>query len=114
MHAALQTDLQFFPDKAATRELNALHVACPNEGCSWEGQYCNYDDHFNKCPQTWVKCTYEQCREMVLRKTVDQHTEKCGFRPSRCDDNGEGTTANQWQVSEWGLHVQKTAVYTVL
>ena len=95
----LQTDLQFFPDKAAARELNALHVGCPNEGCSWEGQYGGYGDHFSKCPQSRVKCTNEQCREMVLRKNVDKHTEKCGFRPSQCEDYGAETTANHWQVS---------------
>ena len=44
---------------------------------------------------------------------MDKHTEKCGFRPSQCEDFGAETTATHWQVSECGLHVQKTAVYTV-
>ena len=91
--------IQFFPDKAVTRELNTLHVACPNEGCSWEGKYSGYEEHLNQCPQARVKCIFEQCREMVLRKNMDKHTRKCGFRPSRCDYCGAVPTFNQLQVS---------------
>ena len=36
---------------------------------------------------------------MVLRKNMDKHTRKCGFRPSRCDYCGAVTTFNQLQVS---------------
>ena len=67
--------IQFFADKAATKELNRLHVACPSERCSWEGQYCKYiEEHCHSVPcsegvsshivqwcMTYILCTCIAC-----------------------------------------------------
>ena len=86
-----------------TYEIEYIIIVQSDQSCPYrelhEGQYCDYEDHFNKCPQSRVKCTYEQCKEMVLRKNMDKHTKKYVFRPSRCEYCGAETTFNHLQVS---------------
>jgi hypothetical protein len=87
---------EFFPDKAATRELNTVSVSCPNEGCKWEGLYRQYfDTHLGECPQERAKCPFDMCNEHVMRKNMDRHTNKCGFRPETCQFCGRDCLANQ-------------------
>ena len=97
--------IQFFPDKAATRELNALSVSCPNEGCQWEGLYKEYfETHLGVCPQARIKCPFDMCTEHVIRKNLDRHTKKCGFRPEQCQFCGRDCRANQIDVSSRVLY----------
>ena len=86
--------LQFFPDKAATRELNLLEVTCPNEGCTWSGLYQEYPNHYEVCPQARVDCPHEQCRDRIIRKNLERHVKKCGFRSEPCEWCGKNCTAN--------------------
>jgi hypothetical protein len=87
---------QFFPDKAATRELNLLSVSCPNDDCQWEGPYSEYiATHLGVCPQARVKCQFEMCGKHVKRKNLEGHMKKCSFRPERCCYCGRECRANQ-------------------
>ena len=85
---------KFFPDKAATRELNLLEVTCPNEGCTWSGLYQEYPNHYEVCPQARVDCPHEQCRDRIIRKNLERHVKKCGFRSEPCEWCGKNCTAN--------------------
>jgi hypothetical protein len=87
---------QFFPDKAASRELNALSVSCPNIGCQWEGLYRDYfETHLGGCPEARVKCPHEKCTECVLRKNLNNHIRKCGYRPEQCHFCGRSLRSNE-------------------
>ena len=77
--------LQFFPDRAAQRELQQIPVACPNEGCQWNGYYSNYEGHYIKCDYQPTQCVYSGCGEMVAKGMLKRHAEQCQFRPQQCE-----------------------------
>ena len=81
----ISVNVQFFPDRAAKRELSKIPVACPNEGCQWNGYYSDYEGHYIKCDYQPTQCVYSGCGEMVAKGMLKRHAEQCQFRPQQCE-----------------------------
>uniref|UniRef100_UPI00358E9BD3 TNF receptor-associated factor 2-like n=1 Tax=Myxine glutinosa TaxID=7769 RepID=UPI00358E9BD3 len=63
---------KFFPDKAIQRDIAAMQVMCPFDGCLWKGNFDTYKtSHGRMCPHAIVVCTI--CEENVPRAKIDTH-----------------------------------------
>ena len=74
------------PDVGSTRVLKAFKVKCSNsvEGCKWQGDLGDAEEHLEKCQHQKVKCP-NGCGEKMKRKTVQLHTQDdCTHRPYKC------------------------------
>ena len=96
--------LQFFPDKAASRELRSVLVTCPNSGCLWRGQYEQYHpDHLAKCASAPVSCPH--CGQSIAKKKVQGHKRSCPSRPLTCQHCNTQFPASNMEVSKQGWAV---------
>ena len=82
-----------------------------NEGCTWEGELGNLDQHLNsdkstthqqrQCQYEKVKCTIKGCREMILRRNLDNHqSQNCLYRPYKCVNRGCTYSSSYRDVTE--------------
>ncbi|XP_023696388.1 TNF receptor-associated factor 2 [Paramormyrops kingsleyae] len=73
-----------FPDNAARREVEALQVVCPNEGCSWKGSIKEYElNHEGKCDFMIITCP--SCKELLRLSEQERHNEReCPERTLNC------------------------------
>jgi TNF receptor-associated factor 4 len=73
----LIVSLQVFPDEWHKRKVLCLKVKCSQskDGCKWNGQLRDLDEHLKKCEYTRVSCEYESmgCIDQVLPREMDQH-----------------------------------------
>ena len=96
--------LQFFPDKAALRELRSVLVTCPNSGCLWRGHYEQYHpDHLAKCVSAPVSCPH--CGQSIAKKKVQGHKKTCPSRPITCQHCSMQFPASNMEVSKQGQAV---------
>ena len=74
-------------DIGSSKAIGAFKVKCPNspEGCKWEGDLGNAEEHLTKkCQQQTVECS-EGCGEMMKRQLLQNHTEHdCPNRRYTC------------------------------
>ena len=66
------------PDRGSVRIVKAFKVKCPNsvEGCKWQGDLGDAEEHSKKCQHQKVKCP-NGCGEKMKHKTVQLHTREC-------------------------------------
>ena len=82
------SDYTVFFHKGVTREVNDLHVRCPQKelGCLWEGELGELERHLDDaggkgCGFVMVECAYK-CGEWFLRSAIGEHESKaCPSRP---------------------------------
>ena len=108
-------DFVQFEDKRLKRSLDAFRVHCSNkkQGCQWEGELGQLDNHLNYNPPEEKRlegCQYSQiqclhCSELFLRSNVQVHqSDQCQRRPFSCqycndyDSYYEDVTTNHWPV----------------
>ncbi|XP_070582258.1 TNF receptor-associated factor 2-like isoform X2 [Ptychodera flava] len=73
------------PDRAISRELNELHVRCPNDGCQWQGFFKGYQEHETSCQYEEILCIRRACGRRIMRKHLTEHLEKeCIVREVSC------------------------------
>ena len=108
-----------FEDKRLKRTLYAFKVYCTNkrQGCQWEGELRQLDDHLNSTPSrekqqegcqfTLIKCIYGS--GLFQRSDIQVHQDlHCPKRPYSCkyckvyDSTFEDITTNHWY--ECGYH----------
>ena len=106
-----------FQDKRLKLSLDAFRVHCTNkeQGCQWEGELGQLDNHLNYkppeekqlegCQFSKIKCFY--CSELFLRSKIQVHQrDQCQRRPFSCeyckdyDSNYEDVTTNHWPVCD--------------
>lgn len=94
------SSVQFFPDKAALRELRSVLVTCPNSGCLWRGNYEEYyAGHLAKCPSGPVSCPH--CGQSIPKKKVQNHKRSCPNRPLTCQHCNRQVSASDMEVRFW-------------
>ena len=82
------SDYTAFFHKGVTREVNDLHVHCPQKelGCYWEGELGELERHLEDaggkgCGFVEVECAYK-CGRRFLRSAIGEHESKaCASRP---------------------------------
>jgi len=78
-----------FPNKAAGREIQNLHIYCTNKekGCEWEGKLNDINNHLGNNDGCWfegVKCS-SRCGKMIQRQYLTSHVEnECPRRTINC------------------------------
>lgn len=105
---------QIFPDMAVKREMSSIESKCVNPGCTWKGNFKNYETHFkdckhqalpcvqcgnlitssklsdhmkNECPMRRVKC--KNCNMDVINQDMETHQNECPKWPIKCDSCGK-------------------------
>ncbi len=79
-----------FPLKHAAlveRQIGNLQVECEKKenGCAWVGCFKDRKRHSQKeCEFRKVKCAFQRCPTMVIKKDIQNHLETCKFRPVEC------------------------------
>ena len=110
-------DFAQFEDKRLKRSLDAFRVHCSNkeQGCQWEGELGQLDNHLNYkpprekqlegCQYSQIKCFH--CSELFIRSKIHVHqSDQCQRRPFSCeyckdyDSYYEDVTTNHWPVCE--------------
>lgn len=63
------------------RDIQALVVRCPNDGCDETMERCDARDHVTKCPHTLISCKYEHigCTTELKRKDKAAHEQDDKF-----------------------------------
>ena len=68
--------------------VNELLVYCPEseQGCTFIGQRQYIESHVkNDCEYTMSSCQLEECKELLLKKDLDNHVETCKYRRLECN-----------------------------
>lgn len=75
---------QIFPDNAIKREMGRLRVKCPNTGCTWDGIFRQYEEHFQVCDFKCVKCP--DCQRLVRETEFETHQDtECAYVCQQCN-----------------------------
>ena len=90
-----EAEVSSYLDKACIQLLNNYKVNCPNnsEGCEWEGQFCDLENHLNLepttekqlegCPFSKIKCRF--CFKLFERHIINNHqSTECSKRLHMC------------------------------
>ncbi|XP_064389731.1 TNF receptor-associated factor 4-like [Halichondria panicea] len=78
-------------DKSKQREINELHVECPNKeyGCEEHITRGDLKKHMTKCTHVTIQCT-NKCEDIMFRKDLDEHLrEHCQSRKINCEHCGK-------------------------
>ncbi|CAI8027581.1 TNF receptor-associated factor 5 [Geodia barretti] len=102
---------QYYPDRAALREVNAILVLCRHKkfGCSWQGRLELYKSHVAGCEFAGVSCPNAGCHEMVLAIQLQSHLAQCLYRLVTCSHCQEKLVAKDLE----GHHSSSCRMYPV-
>ena len=111
-------DFDKFEDKRLKRTLNVLRIRCTNkkQGCQWEGELGQLDNHLNYnpleekrlegCQFSKIECLH--CSELFPRSKIEVHqSDQCQRRSFSCEyckdykTTYEDVTTNHWPVCEY-------------
>ena len=108
-------DFYMFEDKRLKRTIYALRIRCTNkeQGCQWEGELGQLDNHLNYnppeekqlkgCQFSKIKCLY--CSKLFLRLKIQVHqSDQCQRRSFSCQyckdykTTYEDVSTNHWSI----------------
>ncbi|CAL1527452.1 unnamed protein product [Lymnaea stagnalis] len=81
---------EIFPDVATRREVLSLAIKCTNhnEGCTWQGELRELQNHHTVCSKEKVVCS-NGCGAKCRRADIDEHLHQCPSRQVHCLFCGE-------------------------
>jgi len=90
------------PDLFHKRRMQQSIVRCTykKNGCEWEGELGNLEDHVTKCPKRLWQCVY--CAFSGLGEVEGDHLSGCGQFPVPCPNGCEAGSVERCSL-EWHL-----------
>ncbi|XP_028407478.1 TNF receptor-associated factor 2-like isoform X2 [Dendronephthya gigantea] len=82
-----ELNVNIFPDTYTEREIQALSLHCPNEGCVWHGTYAELKLHSEECEHALMRnCVNSKCKMEVRFPQLNDHlTSECEYRKVKCN-----------------------------
>ena len=68
--------------------LDKSEIKCQNylNGCKWVGKFKDFKEHIQKnCLKEKVKCSNENCNQILEREKMEKHLKECLYRKIKCD-----------------------------
>jgi len=76
---------KLFHNVAFDLMINKLKTKCSNEDCTWTGDLLDlFMIHQEKCDYLLIKCPKYGCHELFYQQDIENHEEKCCYKPLPC------------------------------
>ena len=63
--------------------ISKIKIKCLNEGCTWEGQHDEKEEHHKRCEFCSIVCP-NGCRRKLIRRDLDRHNVHCKYQTLPC------------------------------
>ncbi|KAK3735478.1 hypothetical protein QZH41_020533, partial [Actinostola sp. cb2023] len=111
-------NFKIFEDKATERTILQLNIKCPIDGCTWQGELGNLQDHQKHCEYQIVDCDNKLCKVKKPRHQMVIHVQQeCQYRMVQChckdvykfyDLQGERRDLNDHVMNSMSQHLTIT------
>ncbi|KAK3746437.1 hypothetical protein QZH41_012150 [Actinostola sp. cb2023] len=106
---------KLFEDIATERTILLLKIKCPNDGCTWQGELGNLQEHKKVCPKCPVSCP-NNCGRKLPREKVTSHKSSecpltivpCSYESFGCNFKGKRQDLNDHVMNSMSEHLTIT------